>query len=116
MIKKLTDKVGLIEAIPKEITIWLDTGSIRIQHIHPNCVFPDKARKNCPLNSDQKQNKQNNWIISSIRVISEHAIGGIKRFKATSDICRNKLPNMDDTMSCVCVVTLDDFTVFVSTV
>jgi hypothetical protein len=97
--KRATDKVGLIEAIPKRITIWTDTGFIGIQQIHSNCVLPDKARKNCPLTDAQKQN---NRTISGIRVISEHAIGGLKRFKAASDIYRNRLPNMDDTMNCVC--------------
>lgn len=97
--KRLSDKAGLIEAIPKEVTIWTDTGFTGIQHIHPNCVFPDKAGKNNPLTDKQKQN---NRIISGIRVISEHAIGGFKRFKAASDIYRNRLPNMDDTMSRVC--------------
>jgi hypothetical protein len=97
--KRVTDKAGLIEIIPKKVTVWTDTGFIGIQHIHPNCIFPDKARKNFPLTDAQKEN---NRIISGIRVISEHAIGGLKRFKAASDIYRNRLPNMDDTMSCVC--------------
>jgi len=97
--KRVSDKAGLIEAIPKKVTIWTDTGFAGIQHIHPNCVFPDKARKNFPLTESQKQN---NRIISGIRVVSEHAIGGLKRFKAASDIYRNRLPNMDDTMSRVC--------------
>lgn len=97
--KKVTDKTGLIEAIPKDVTIWTDTGFIGIQRLHSNCVFPDKARKNFPLTETQKQN---NRIISSLRVISEHAIGGMKRFKAASDTYRNRLPNMDDTMSRVC--------------
>lgn len=97
--KRLSDKVGLIEAIPKEVTIWTDTGFTGIQHIHPNCVFPDKARKNNPLTDKQKQN---NRIISGIRVVSEHAIGGFKRFKAAGDIYRNRLPNMDDMMNRVC--------------
>lgn len=97
--KRLTDKSGLIEAIPKRVGIWTDTGFIGIQHSHPNCVFPDKARKGNPLTEEQKQN---NKVISGIRVISEHAIGGLKRFKAASDTYRNRLPNMDDTMSCIC--------------
>lgn len=97
--KRLADKSGLVEAIPQKTTIWTDTGFMGIQHNHPNCIFPDKARKNCPLTDVQKQN---NRIISGIRVISEHAIGGIKRFKAAGDIYRNRLPNMDDTMSRVC--------------
>ncbi len=47
--KKVFDKASLIENIPKRITIWTDTGFIGIQHLHPNCVFPDKTRKNFQL-------------------------------------------------------------------
>jgi len=97
--KKIIDKSEVIENIPKDITIWTDTGFEGLQHNHPNCEFPEKSRKNHPLNEKQKKNNQ---VISGIRVISEHAIGGFKRFKATSDIYRNKLPNMDDTMNQIC--------------
>lgn len=94
--KRVADKAGLIEVIPKKVTIWTDTGFQGIKDLHPNSVLPDKTSKNHPLTVEQKQN---NRIISGIRVISEHAIGGFKRFKAASDIYRNRLPNMDDTMS-----------------
>jgi len=43
--------------------------------------------------------KENNKIISGIRIVSEHAIGGMKRLKAASDIYRNRLPNFDDTLN-----------------
>ena len=37
-----------------------------------------------------------NQLISSIRVTVEHAIAGIKRYKAARDIYRHKTPNLDD--------------------
>lgn len=40
--------------------------------------------------------KQDNRTISSIRILLEHAIAGIKRLKSASDIYRNRRPNMDD--------------------
>ena len=40
--------------------------------------------------------KEENKVISSFRVVVEHAIAGIKRFKAYSDIWRNKIINLDD--------------------
>ncbi|MFH1564702.1 MAG: transposase family protein [bacterium] len=61
--------------------------------------MPAKASKKHPLTFEQKQN---NRIISGVRVISEHAISGYKRFKAASDVYRNKLENMDDKMNLVC--------------
>ena len=55
--------------------------------------MPAKATKKKPLTYDQKEN---NRTIAGIRVLSEHAIGGMKRLKAASDVYRNKLPNLDD--------------------
>lgn len=94
--KRIADKFQVIQNIPKDIAIWTDTGFQGIRHQHPNTVMPSKATKGKPLTLAQKQN---NRIISSIRIVSEHAIGGIKRLKAASDVYRNKLPNLDDTFS-----------------
>lgn len=97
--KRITDKNQLARNIPHDIAIWTDTGLQGLQKDHPNVVMPAKAIKNTPLTFEQKQN---NRIISGIRVVSEHAIGGYKRFKAASDVYRNKLENMDDKMNLVC--------------
>lgn len=97
--KRVADKAGLTEAIPADVAVWTDTGFQGIKKLHPNSVLPDKARKNRPLTEAQKQN---NRIISGIRVVSEHAIGGYKRFRAASDTYRNKLADMDDMMNSVC--------------
>ena len=94
--KRLFDKSQMSCSIPKEVAIWTDTGFIGLQHIHSNTVMPTKSAKNAPLTVAQKQN---NRAISSIRILSEHAIGGIKRLKSTSDIYRNRCPNMDDTFT-----------------
>ncbi len=59
-------------------------------------AVPTKATKRKPLSFAQKEN---NRVISSIRVVSEHAIGGFKRFKAAADIYRNKLANLDDLLT-----------------
>jgi hypothetical protein len=94
--KRLFDKTGLPHHAPQDVTFWTDTGFQGMQKDHVNTVMPEKATKNHPLNEEQKQN---NRIISGIRILSEHAIGGIKRMKATADIYRNKLSNMDDTFT-----------------
>lgn len=97
--KRITDKTGLARAIPEDVTIWTDTGFQGIQEQHNNTIMPKKNTKLKKLTSKQKRD---NRIISGIRIVSEHAIGGYKRFKAASDIYRNKLPNMDDQMSVIC--------------
>lgn len=97
--KRIVDKYEIARYVPQNVTIWTDTGLQGTQQLHPNMVMPTKATKNKPLTAEQKQN---NRIISGLRVISEHAIGGFKRFKAASDIYRNRLPNFDDLMNVVC--------------
>jgi len=96
--KRLADKAQLPECIPPDVALWDDTGFQGMQKIHPNIVMPKKSTKKCPLTEEEKiENK----IISSFRVVSEHAIGGMKRMKAAADIYRNRLPNLDDTFSLI---------------
>jgi hypothetical protein len=94
--KQVTDKFHIVNTVPDPVTIWADTGFIGIQHSHPNTVMPAKASKNNPLTQTEKEE---NRLISGGRVVSEHAICGIKRLKSASDIYRNRLPNLDDTFT-----------------
>lgn len=94
--KRIADKEGIFSGIPPDIVVWTDSGFQGAQHQHAHTIMPAKARKNNPLTAQQKEE---NRIISAIRVVSEHAIGGFKRFKAASDIHRNKLPNFDDLLT-----------------
>lgn len=91
--KRIADKHQLPGHIPDGVTLWTDTGFQGVQRRHPNTVMPVKATKLHPLTAAQKEQ---NRLISGIRVVSEHAIGGIKRFKAAADVYRNRLPNRDD--------------------
>lgn len=91
--KRIVDKNQLMQNMPPDLTIWTDTGMQGIQKQHDHVIMPAKATKNHPLTAEQKET---NRIISSIRVVSEHAIGGMKRLKAAGDVYRNKLPNLDD--------------------
>jgi hypothetical protein len=94
--KRIADKENLITALPPEITLWTDTGFQGAKKQHDKTVMPEKATKHHPLTLNQKEQNQ---LISSLRVVSEHAIGGFKRFRAAADIYRNKLPNFDDLMT-----------------
>jgi hypothetical protein len=94
--KLLTEKAGVLSGIPKKISIWTDSGLSGIQLLHSNTIMPKKSSKHHPLTPAEKEN---NRIIAGIRVLSEHAIGGMKRLKAASDIYRNKRPNLDDTFN-----------------
>ena len=50
-------------------------------------VIPHKSSKNHPLSPDQKDD---NRVISSGRILAEHALAGVKRFRCLTDTYRNK--------------------------
>lgn len=54
---------------------------------------PEKKPKGKELTLEQKQQ---NSLISSIRIAIEHVIGGIKRSRIVKDIFRNTLDAFDD--------------------
>lgn len=91
--KRLADKQALFEGIPESITVWADTGFQGAAKQHPNAMIPRKAHKDHPLTF---QEKQENKTIAGLRVVVEHAIGGIKRFRSVADIYRNKKAFMED--------------------
>lgn len=94
--KRLWDKFYNTTDIPPDVDAFVDTGFQGMQAMHDRTFIPAKATKNHPLTLEQKQN---NTLISSVRIVVEHAIGGFKRFKAASDVYRNKLANLDDTLT-----------------
>ena len=69
-------------------------GFIGLLRDHAKTMIPKKATKYHRLTEEEKAD---NRLISGIRVISEHAIAGIKRFRSTTDVYRNRIPNLDDT-------------------
>ena len=81
--------------IPKEITLWMDKGFIGVQKDYPetDVMMPKRKPKGKELSDyDKEQNK----TISGIRVLSEHAIGGIKRLRIVTDKFRNKSDKFND--------------------
>ena len=91
--KRLADKELLFERIPEDVALWVDTGFQGVLRQHTNTLIPKKATRKNPLTQEEKEE---NRVISSFRVVVEHAIAGMKRFKAYADIWRNKLQNLDD--------------------
>jgi hypothetical protein len=64
-----------------------DTGFLGLKKLHNNTDMPKKRSKNHPLTTeDKKRNKE----LSSLRVLNEHVIGMIKRFKIVADKYRNR--------------------------
>jgi len=70
-----------------ETAAKVDTGYLGIKKIHANSEHPIKSSKYHKLTIDEKlYNRQ----ISSDRVLNEHVIGFIKRFKIVADRYRNR--------------------------
>jgi hypothetical protein len=92
--KRLADKESVFEMIPSDIPIFIDTAFIGEQKVHPNLYIPKKRTKKNPLTDEDKEM---NKLISSYRVLVEHAIGGVKRYRCMSEKLRNKKAFIDDT-------------------
>ncbi len=73
--------------IHSEINVKTDTGYQGLQKLHQNTSIPKKRSKKNPLT---QTDKRNNRSISSDRVLNEHVIGSIKRFKIVADRYRNR--------------------------
>ena len=91
--KRITDKFMLAERIPLNILICADSGFQGLQKVHANTWLPIKGTKKNPLTVEQKQE---NTILSHFRVCVEHAIGGMKRFRAFAEVLRNHLGYLSD--------------------
>ncbi len=94
--KRLSDKAEIFTHLPAHVTAWLDTGFVGVQKQHPNTLIP-KKRSRGKLLSDEE--KAENRLISSFRVIVEHAIGGMKRYQCLQQPYRNRKPCLDDLFS-----------------
>lgn len=96
--KNLSDRILLTENIPHDVGIWGDSGFQGLQHKHPNTVVAKRGRKDRPLTTAEKRE---NHIISSFRIVAEHAIGGMKRYRVMTDTLRNKIGIFDDRVAIV---------------
>lgn len=94
--KRLADKIGIFQNLPPNVTAWLDTGFQGVKKDHPNTLIPRKKTRAHPLT---EEDKQENRLISSFRVIVEHAIGGMKRYQSMQHPYRNRKPRLDDLFS-----------------
>jgi hypothetical protein len=97
--KAIADKSILLTRIPKHIGILADSGFQGIQHLHPNTWVTKRGRKNAPLTDAEREN---NRILAVFRVVVEHAIGGMKRFRILVDRLRMKMGLDEDRLARLC--------------
>ncbi len=76
-----------IVAISPKVKVITDTGYQGITKIHANSELPKKKSKKSPLS---EKDKKNNQAVASERVLNEHVICMLKRFKVIADRYRNR--------------------------
>lgn len=92
------EQTNWLKAIPPSTTVWVDTGFMGIeQQLQTGVTLmrPQKGSKQHPLSAEQREE---NPIISGLRMVCEHAIGGIKRFAALFLPYRNRKGQDDSFM------------------
>jgi len=89
-------QAGLGGVIPPEVALWADLGFVGLQNDFPqlDVLLPHKGSKLHPLTPAQKAD---NRLISACRIRVEHALAGVKRFRALTDTYRNKGRCLADT-------------------
>ena len=81
--------------IPPFVVNWVDLGFQGIEKDFPSLevVIPNKKPRGEELTVEQKAE---NTMVARVRILSEHAIGGIKRLKAVTDTFRNRIKHFAD--------------------
>lgn len=79
----------------------VDTGYLGIKAYHGNSELPKKKSKLGPLS---QQDKQANRELASQRVLNEHVIGRIKRFKIISCKYRNRRRRFGLRFNLICAI------------
>ena len=79
------DKENRMESIPPHVMCRLDKGFRGLEG--PNVIGPKKKPKGTALTDEEKEQ---NRIISGIRMVNEHAMAGIERLCSTWHVYRNR--------------------------
>jgi hypothetical protein len=94
--KRRLSQANWLKAIPPGTTLWTDTGFTGIeQEVNKgvSVMHPTRRKPRTKLTDEQKQE---NRVISGLRMVAENAIAGIKRFNCLTHVYRNH-KGQDDT-------------------
>lgn len=89
--KKLADEQEL--SFPEGSKLWKDNGFQGYEPKNTKTFQPKKKPKGGELTPEEKIE---NTAISSVRILVEHSIGGVKVYRITRDIFRNLKQDFDD--------------------
>jgi DDE superfamily endonuclease/Helix-turn-helix of DDE superfamily endonuclease len=86
---------GWLPQLPEGLRLWVDRGFQGIEHAAPQLVVFQPRKK--PRGGRLPQWAQAlNGLTAKVRVLAEHAIGGVKRLRCLTDIYRNRRKNWED--------------------
>jgi len=97
--KGAADARLLAERIPQHIHIWTDSGLKGLDAKRPNMHIVKVGSKKHPLT---ERERTENRLIAALRVVNEHAIGGMKRYHIMLHTLRNKIGVFDNRIAGVC--------------
>ena len=83
----MLDKETSFRFIPPECCLWLDKGFQGVQHEHKNIMMPKKKPKNGTLTAAEKEE---NRVISALRMPIENTFAGLKRMNCLYHVYRNR--------------------------
>jgi hypothetical protein len=87
--------------LPEDLETFADLGYKGMEKDFPdvNAVLPHKKKKGVALTPEQKQFNHNH---SRIRIVVEHTISRLKKFRIMTDVFRNRLKRYDMISDIVC--------------
>lgn len=91
--KKDLDDNRFVQHIPEEIPIEVDLGYKGLENEYEGITIPHKKPRKGELTKSQRRRNQK---IASSRIRGEHAIGLCKRYRAISDVYRNRRIGFED--------------------
>jgi hypothetical protein len=97
--KRRLSQANWLKVIPPGTTLWTDTGFAGIeQEVNGGVTVmrPSKRKPGIKLTDEQKQE---NRVISGLRMVAENAIAGIKRFNCLTHVYRNHKGQDDSYMA-----------------
>jgi len=91
--KKMFDKETSFRFISPACCLWVDKGFQGVQHVHKNIMIPKKKPPNGELTVEEKEE---NRVISALRMPIENVFAGLKRMNCLYNVYRNR-NGQDDT-------------------
>jgi hypothetical protein len=96
----LLQESGWLPQLPQGLRLWVDRGFQGIERAAPQLVVFQPRKK--PRGGRLPQWAQAlNGLTAKVRVLAEHAIGGIKRLRCLTDVYRNRRKTLEDQLMVV---------------